>query len=412
MSESARDTPDSGHGSHDSTRYALINDLLTRRSLRLGFPAPLEGEFRHALSMESAAVARTSMYYVLLLYLGLGVGIIVLLPPEVLGLWPMGYAFLGLVVVAGILLSRRHQIDPFYEYYATALGLVGIAIAVTLPGLADNPVMRQGSMIGVMPALVVVGGMLNLRLVPAAIAMLCGGVGGLLVIYSLDRMPDWLLVNQTYTGGCLVATILAWLAERRNRLVFLQKSLLALEKQRSDQLAARMQEISRQDGLTGLANRRYFDEMLAREWLRCQRDGSVLTLMFIDVDYFKPYNDHYGHQPGDDCLQRIAAVLEKHTRRPGDLAARYGGEEFVLLYPQTGPEAANQLAEEVRQGIASLKVPHACSEAADHVTVSIGLASMVPEESHHPDELVQRADHGVYEAKRRGRNQVVDTSQG
>ena len=410
MNQAVFDATRPGHdkrdNSQDSPRYHLLTDLLGRRRQPLRFPEPLEQEFRTALAQESAAVFRTSVFYVMLLYLGLGLGIVVLLPGEALDLWPWGYALLGLVVLAGILLSRQRQLDSRYESYATILAITGIAITVILPGLSTDPLMRQGSMIGVMPALAVVGGMLSLRFKPAVLAMLGGGVAGLSLLLLIDRLPDWLLVNQTYTSGCMVGAILAWLAERRNRLVFLQKSLLGLEKQRSDLLAAQMQEVSRRDGLTGLANRRRFDEKLHSEWSRSQRESTVLSLMFIDVDFFKPYNDHYGHQSGDQCLQRIAEVLAAHSRRAGDLAARYGGEEFVLLYPHTGPEAAGHLAEGLRDEVARLAIEHRHSSFG-HITVSIGLISMVPDPDHGPEDLIRLADHAVYQAKSAGRNQVV-----
>ena len=404
---STQEAPATDGEHQESTRYALLNDLLHGgMGRRLRFPDALEGEFRYHQALESAALFRTSGFYVLTLFLALGFGLMIILPGEVLGYWPAGYSALALVILSGLILSRQHRLDPRFEGVAGTLALLGMALVATLPALSADPLMYQGSMIGSIHAAVVIGGMLGLRCVTVIVAVIGGGVLGLSVLALHGVLPEWLLLHQTFTAGALVAIVLAWLAERRNRLVFLQKKLLELEKARSESLAERMKEMSRHDGLTGLANRRHFDEALHQEWQRCRRDGASLSLVFIDVDYFKPYNDHYGHQAGDDVLRQVGEVLAEYGRRPGDLAARYGGEEFVLLYPQTGPEAAAQLAEQIRASVEALGLAHGRSECAAHVTVSIGAASVIPEPSRSADELVEAADHAVYQAKLRGRNRV------
>ena len=401
------DAAEAVHRGQHSTRYAQLNDLLCRgMALRLRFPSPLEEEFRLHQAHEGASLFRLSGFYVLGLFLALGTGLLIVLPPEVLGLWPLGYSTLAIIILAGILITRQHRFDPWYEPLIASLALAGIAIVTTLPALSDASLMRQSAMIGIIHACVVVGGMLGLRWGPAAVAIAGGGLAGLLTLQLLEAAPSWIMLQQTLGAGGLVGIVLAWLAEHRSRQVFLQQKLLELEKGRSDALAERMKQMSRHDGLTGLANRRYFDEVLAREWQRCRRDGTSLSLLFIDVDFFKPYNDQYGHQAGDQVLRRVGEVLAEYARRPGDLAARYGGEEFVLLYPQTGPEAAAHLAEQLRQAVTELQLAHGHSECAREITVSIGTSSVLPESGRHPDELVEAADHAVYLAKRNGRNRV------
>ena len=386
--------------------HEQLDALLQGGRLLRGFPHPLESQFRQALAADSAAAFRSAVIYVFFLYIGLGVGIATQLPREALGLWPLGYALLGLVVITGLILSRLRNLDGIYPWYATTLAFIGITIVLALTGLAQNPQMRLGSMIGIMPALAVVGGMLGLRTALIAIATISGGIAGFLLSRAVGQPPDWLIFNQTYTSGCFVAIILGWLAERRNRIVFLQKSMLALEKQRSDNLAANMQALSRQDGLTKLANRRFFDERLSEEWLRCQRAHTSMSLMFIDVDFFKNYNDYYGHQAGDLCLQRIAQVLQKFTKRPGDLAARYGGEEFVLLFPEMHRESARHCSEEVRKALAELSIEFETSPIAPCITASIGVATCTPSSETTPEDLLARADDRLYAAKHEGRNQV------
>jgi len=158
------------------------------------------------------------------------------------------------------------------------------------------------------------------------------------------------------------------------------------------------------DGLTGLANRRYFDEHFPQEWSRCNREGVMLAVAMVDVDFFKRYNDSYGHQAGDDCLKQVARVLATHMRRPGDFAARYGGEEFVLVMPNTGLDGAAAVLEEILQAIRDLRIPHAFSDAAECVTLSAGVAVTSPQSQDAAESLVYQADLALYRAKQNGRN--------
>jgi diguanylate cyclase (GGDEF)-like protein/PAS domain S-box-containing protein len=168
-----------------------------------------------------------------------------------------------------------------------------------------------------------------------------------------------------------------------------------------------LERLSRQDGLTGLANRRSFDDILRREFLRSVRERSPMAIVIGDADYFKSYNDRHGHVQGDDCLRRIAAEFAAVCRRPADLAARYGGEEFALVLPDTGPEAAASIAEALRRAVERLAIPHAASTVGPHVTVSLGIACLVPRHGDTPQLLVESADRALYEAKQQGRNRCV-----
>jgi two-component system chemotaxis family response regulator WspR len=168
-----------------------------------------------------------------------------------------------------------------------------------------------------------------------------------------------------------------------------------------------LQRLTNSDGLTGLSNRRYFDEYLGAEWRRAQREQSQLALLMIDVDSFKAFNDTYGHVAGDDVLRRVAAVIRDNCARPADLPARFGGEEFAMILPSTSPGGARLLAEKARRAIEALQIPHAGSAVSVHVTVSIGGAVLVPAADMPVSKLVEAADAGLYRAKRNGRNQVT-----
>ncbi len=171
-------------------------------------------------------------------------------------------------------------------------------------------------------------------------------------------------------------------------------------------LEAELEQLSRIDGLTGIHNRRSFDDRLAHEWRRARREQSRLSLIMLDIDAFKRYNDHYGHQEGDACLKQVAAGIAETFQRPGDFVARYGGEEFAVIIADEGDALTVAQAERLRAHIEAMALPHADSPTADVVTVSIGLATMTPDESDDMASLIQRADDALYRAKEEGRNRV------
>lgn len=171
---------------------------------------------------------------------------------------------------------------------------------------------------------------------------------------------------------------------------------------------ALLEELSRSDSLTGLANRRHFDEIKEVEFRRALRLGQPLAVLMCDVDFFKLYNDTYGHAMGDQCLQVVAETLTNVFGRAGELVARVGGEEFAVLLPGTNAANAHKSAEQLRQVLASRAVAHAASSVAPHVTVSIGVAQLDPESMDSFDQLLQRADQALYRAKSQGRNRIAD----
>lgn len=168
-----------------------------------------------------------------------------------------------------------------------------------------------------------------------------------------------------------------------------------------------LKELSSKDALTSLYNRRYFNEHLISEWNRAIREDQPLSIMMFDIDYFKQYNDEYGHQQGDDCLKQVASCLTEVLHRPADLIARYGGEEFVALLPATDTKGACVIAENMRSQLEQIKIEHKASKVSAYVTVSIGVASTVPEKPDQHETLVRVADKALYNAKAAGRNRVV-----
>ena len=232
-----------------------------------------------------------------------------------------------------------------------------------------------------------------------------------------ERFPGaWLIVPITIEGqiwGALSSV-------KFRRLEPWQASEIEIASMMADQLAIAIQQshlyqqiqdtnkdlkrLAIIDGLTQVANRRYFNEQLAQEWQRMMRANQPLSFIMCDVDYFKPYNDTYGHQAGDSCLQLIAATLQQVVKRPGDLIARYGGEEFAIILPETDLEGAVQVAESIRRATEELRVPHQTSPVGDYVTISLGVTSRVPKSNFSVDKLIQLADQALYLAKSAGRN--------
>jgi diguanylate cyclase (GGDEF)-like protein len=160
------------------------------------------------------------------------------------------------------------------------------------------------------------------------------------------------------------------------------------------------------DGLTQIPNRRWFDQRLLQEWSRLKREEASLAVILCDVDYFKQYNDTYGHQMGDECLRDVARALLIAARRPSDVVARYGGEEFVVLLPNTNLAGAMVVAEAMQSTVRELKLPHQKSQVSPFVTMSFGLASVVPSDDLEPDVVLIHADRALYQAKAKGRDRI------
>ena len=197
------------------------------------------------------------------------------------------------------------------------------------------------------------------------------------------------------SGGLVALTLL--LAREVHRKMEVDRELLSANAQLAD--------LARTDGLTGLLNRRGFDESLAREWRRCQRNGKPISLLMLDADHFKAYNDQFGHQAGDGVLRTLGACISSNIRRPGDIAARYGGEEFVVVLPDTDLAGAGQIGEAIRSGVEALAMPHA--ESMGIVTLSVGISFAAPGSADSAEHLVATADAALYESKATGRNRVT-----
>lgn len=222
---------------------------------------------------------------------------------------------------------------------------------------------------------------------------------------ELDLLCDGINQLQGNLGTYLEGQREAELALERSR-----DQLATLVDERTAELKAanaRLERLSRHDPLTGLANRRWFDEIKETEYRRAMRSGQPLAVLMCDVDHFKAFNDRYGHGEGDECLRSIAEVMSTLFCRPGELCARLGGEEFAIILPATDTGQARMAAERLRQSIAALAIPHGASPVGPYVTLSIGIAQLDSTAMEAFDQLLQRADQALYRAKAAGRDQVA-----
>jgi diguanylate cyclase (GGDEF)-like protein/PAS domain S-box-containing protein len=186
------------------------------------------------------------------------------------------------------------------------------------------------------------------------------------------------------------------ISERRRN----EEKLVALQKE--------LELLSYQDGLTGVANRRRFDQVLTQEWASAQRDATPVALIMLDIDHFKQYNDHYGHIQGDECLKRVAAIMSSIAGRPRDLVCRYGGEEFMLVLPETDFASAMALAKKCRELIRRAEIKHSGGGSQSLLTVSMGVVASIPDRGElEPTALVHEVDQRLYQAKKRGRDGIV-----
>jgi diguanylate cyclase (GGDEF)-like protein len=389
----------------DQSALAAIAAEARSGTWRLDFGGRLEAAYLDDHRARSVAFFRNSSLFIFLLYLLLSSGIYMLMPAEELGRWLGLYGWVGVIIATASLLTRFRYFDRWFELYVGVGSFAAVALSVAVTGVVLNPVAGQLTQVAIMYAIVIIYGVVGLRFKHSLYAGWAGGLAGTVLAWGMDGAVNWELLHRTFTGSSLLGMFIAYYAERRDRELFLQAHLLRAAQERTEEYASRLDRLSRHDALTGLANRRHFDEEVQQEWRRATRQQTPLAILMIDIDHFKHYNDTLGHVNGDNCLRKVASIIAAHTRRPGELAVRYGGEEFLLMFPDTGREAACVQAERLIEALHLARLPHAPGLAREHVTVSVGVAAVVPGTSMlAPGELICAADDALYEAKHAGRD--------
>lgn len=381
-------------------------DLLTTRGLNfVWFPKQLETIYRFQYQNGAAYEFRYRAPIILILYLFLSFGIYQVLPTEQVLSWLSYYSWVGIIVLIAWILSFIKKLNQWFDYYVGIGSSAAVAITFILINVLENGQDNVLFHAAMMYAIVIIYGAVGMRFYTAIIAGWVGGLIGILVSTYLNGDIDWTFLNRTYTFSSFLGMTLAYATDRQHRENYLQNCMIELNRIELMQQAQQLSLLSQQDALTGLANRRYLDETLDNEWRRALRHETPLTIMMVDIDFFKPYNDSLGHLKGDQCLKDIATAISSIAARSGDLVARYGGEEFLLLFPMTNAQQAKIQAERLMKAIKKIAIVHPCSSVSPYVTISVGVATTIPRLNDSISAFVSRADHALYQAKTNGRNQ-------
>ncbi|MFI8142297.1 GGDEF domain-containing protein, partial [Acinetobacter baumannii] len=369
------------------------------------FPKQLETIYRFQYQNGAAYEFRYRAPIILILYLFLSVGIYQVLPTEQVLSWLSYYSWVGIIVLIAWILSFIKKLNQWFDYYVGIGSSAAVAITFILINVLENGQDNVLFHAAMMYAIVIIYGAVGMRFYTAIIAGWVGGLIGILVSTYLNGDIDWTFLNRTYTFSSFLGMTLAYATDRQHRENYLQNCMIELNRIELMQQAQQLSLLSQQDALTGLANRRYLDETLDNEWRRALRHETPLTIMMVDIDFFKPYNDSLGHLKGDQCLKDIATAISSIAARSGDLVARYGGEEFLLLFPMTNAQQAKIQAERLMNAIKKIAIVHPCSSVSPYVTISVGVATTIPRLNDSISAFVSRADHALYQAKTNGRNQ-------
>ena len=381
-------------------------DLLISRGLNLvWFPKELENIYKDQYRTEAAHEFRYRAPIILGLYSYLSFGTYEILPIEMRAEWIAYYGWVGMIIVLAWLLSFAPSMNKWFDHYV-CLGSTGaVALTFTLINVLEqghNNVLFHAAM---MYAVVIIYGFVGMRFYTAMFAGWFGGLIGIVASIWLHGSIDWTYLNRTYTFSSFLGMALAYAIDRQHRENYLQNCMIELNRLELMRQAQQLSILSQQDALTGLANRRYLDEVLENEWKRSIRHEVPITIMMVDIDSFKLYNDTLGHIQGDQCLRRIAILLGSISSRSGDLAARYGGEEFLLLFSMTDKEQALIQVQRLMELVRNIAIAHPRSSVSKYVTISVGVATMIPHLNDSLSEFISKADHALYVAKSNGRNQ-------
>ena len=385
--------------SADRLCTADLPDSPQARQLQSGFPwltfsPELESEFRRTRFDENLLNTRVNLCLAAVITIAFtAIESIVLGPelnriPRMIHLWVIVPTLLA--GLASSFTRQRHRLYPPLAMIASTLlglGVAAIQVIATLGGVS----MLFPCCILTLIFVYFMGGLLFYRALAANVIVMCVyiAVGMALKLPGREFAYDALAM---VAANAFCASVV-YMHEKTSRLRFLEACLL--------------REMVARDGLTGIQNRRMFDQHILRVWQQAVRAQQRVAVLLVDVDCFKDYNDRYGHQAGDECLRAVAASLSQCARRPLDFVARYGGEEFAIVLYEVRREYVAEVLARIQRSIADLNIPHAASRVASRLTVSIGAAFILPDSSRTYEGVVQLADEALYSAKEQGRNRVV-----
>jgi diguanylate cyclase (GGDEF)-like protein len=369
------------------------------RQLRAGFPwltfaADLEADFRRRNFDENLAHTRVNLCLAIFITIAFSAMDSIVLGPQ---LNRIPSIIRMLIIVPALLIAlgasfprNRHRIfPPVIVVAVTILGLSGAAIQI-IASLGGVSILFPSLMITIL-FIYLMGGLIFYHAVAANVIVMLAylAAGTALALPGHDFSHDALAILATNLFGASVS----YMHEKTSRMRFLEACLL--------------RELVARDGLTGIQNRRMFDQHIARVWQQAVREEERIAVLLVDIDCFKDYNDRYGHQAGDECLRAVAVSLSQCARRPLDFVARYGGEEFAIVLYQASHDYVAEVLTRIQRSVAELNIPHEASRVASRLTVSIGAAFVLPSAERTLEGLIQLADEALYSAKEGGRNQVI-----
>lgn len=385
--------------SSDRIPTADLPDSPQARQLRAGFPwltfdPDLESAFRRAHFDENLLHTRVNLCLALIITMAFTAMDFLVLGPQLNRIPNMIHMLLIvptlLIGLASSFSPRRHRIYPPLALIASTILGLGVA--------AIQIIATRGGVSMLFPCLMLtiifvyfMGGLIFYHALAANVVVMLGylAAGIALQIPGREFAYDALAMVAANLFGASVV----YMHEKTSRMRYLEACLL--------------REMVARDGLTGIQNRRMFDQHIQRVWQQAVREQKRVAVLLADIDCFKDYNDRYGHQAGDECLRAVAVSLSQCARRPLDFVARYGGEEFAVVLYEASREYVAEVLTRIQRSIAELNIPHDASRVASRLTVSIGAAFILPTSNRTPDGLIQLADEALYSAKEEGRNRVV-----
>ncbi len=387
-----------------------IRRLVSRQALWCILPAPTDRLFARYREHSFVRMVLGSWPLLIMALVLAGLSGPQLLGADIVGrdalYWWRGLALLGVILSAGIMLLHFRTCQRHYQIVIVVTGCLSLAVILLGTLVMESERLMRAISYGSVLTVTIQVLALKLSLRMAALASGSGILLAVGITKAMGVSPDWDLFIWHSGGSLIVNLVIAAVQERQERISFLRGLLLEYESAERERLNTILERHASEDQLTGLPNRRVLNDVLLREWERASRSRKSMAVLFMDVDYFKRYNDSLGHLAGDDCLAALARAMQSALLRPTDLVARYGGEEFVMLLPETDADGAMGVARRVLNAIDACAIPHPASAVAPHVTISIGVAVMVPE-GKRPQNQIDAADAALYEAKGRGRHQIV-----
>lgn len=398
----------------DKLRMNQVQDLLNLGFRWMKFPATLEHQFLSQDPQQRLRHFIISGLISLMVYDGFLIADYLMIPdvfPIAVTLRLLIFTPISVVVLLLLWLNRDRPLAQHPVMLDSAVLVSGLFAAATLAYALSITRSPLSDFYHAGFAVVVMYGNLVQRLrfwsaLGFSLAVLTIQIVGVVVLPNFN--PRLVLPICSLTAATVAFSLCAnYVMERDKR-----RRYLLSERERSlvkdlSEVNLKLQQLSRVDVLTALFNRRHFQEYLQDLWQRAKHGGTEVVIIMMDVDHFKPYNDHHGHPAGDECLRQVASVMQNSLRRPGDMVARYGGEEFIAVLPNTSLPLAMQAAERVRKAVEDMAIPHETSATLPVVTVSLGVAwcnAATPGAT--PDGLISKADRALYDAKHQGRNRV------